>query len=640
MVSVKVNRRRGSGLASTLMVCGVLVALAFAVASSSIAHLTVNSRLENGRVAGDLAESAAASCLARVLKDPRWQGDVEVSLASAPGGWGRVTFSSQKAGLWQVPVSSNNLENSAAVTVNGQQLGPASLRVRAVGSYRGVSRSVTQVIAIPPFRYALSSTGQILSNGGLTVASLDDPALLAGGFDRLLDEQLKAGNLAGNRSGAESVVLNSSPSRPVLVKGCVDSAGSVVVARSARVLGGVNENAAPVPVPRISVEDYDPAERSDVVELESLQQGHLTLDKPTRRQGDLKVASGLELDGGYLYVEGNLDIYGGMTGKGAIFATGDIKIHGLATFGTHNQEAIVARGNIGIEGTGRDQSIFQGVVYTEGDLNAKDVTLVGSMVGNKPNPTGQEGSQIRLDTCHVLYNRQLMESVWNSGFNFDVDGDTGGVGEGSDLLGRFTHAPLEFDTGRGTAAGEPMVQNFLNLKASDFYDADKDEFVSEYSGGKTMKAVVRIPTTVGGYEEFPSLEKAVEVLSKPNHGLPIRLRSSSPAWDSFQHMQRVAPSILQLLLRLGLVTEPPAPPYVDTWDPAVAARLQRALLDNQTILGSRLRTLVNLQIEGYNDYYKKTHKAWMKQGEFGFSLNPNQFLSMSDKIRMLMWSDE
>lgn len=630
MVSVGRNRQRGSGLASTLMVCGVLVALAFAVASSSIAHLTMNSRFENGRVAGDLAESAAASCLAKVLKDTRWQGDVEVSLASAPGGWGRVTFTSQKAGQWDVPVSVNNLENSAAVTINGQQIGPASLRVRAVGRYRGVTRSLTQVIAIPPFRYALSSTGAIVSNGGLTVASLDDPGLLAGGFDRLLDEQLKAGNLAGNRSGAESVVLNSSPSRPVLVKGCVDSAGSVVVAREARVLGGVNENGAPVPVPRIAVDDYDPRERTDVVELDQLQQGHLKLEKPTRRQGDLKVASGLELDGGYLYIDGNLDIYGGLTGKGAIFATGDVKIHGLATFGTHNQEAIVARGNVGIEGTGRDHSIFQGVVYTEGDLNAKDVTLVGSMVGNKPNPTGQEGSRIQLDTCHVLYNRQLMESVWNSGFNFQMEAGDESVGAGEDPLGSL----LMFDVGRGLEDVRPIIQVF-NPKARDFYDPEKDEFQSELQSGKDMKAVVRVPTVNGDYQEFPSLAKAVSVLSQPNHGYPIRVRVNTLLGETSDRLWR-------LLRRYGLpFPEPPPPEFKDTWDPTVVAAMQATQRVNRTFLfGSAMRTWINIQVESYNDYYKRTRKAWMKHGEFGFSLNPNQFLSMSDKIRMLMWSDE
>lgn len=605
------KRQAGGGLASTLMASAVIMTLAFAMASGSIANLTLNSRVENGATAGDLAESAAASCLSQVLRDSQWRGDVEVTLPSAPGGWGRVTFRNEQAGPWGVPVSVNNLDNSAAL----DQLGPNSLRIRAVGQYRGVTRSLTQVIAIPPFRYALASTGQINSRGGLTVASLEDPSLLAGGFDRLLDEQLKAGNMAGNRTGKDSVILQGSPGRPVLVKGRVESTGQVSVSQ-ATVLGGVHENGNPAPVPQIQVNDYDPIDRTDLTTLSDSQSSRLQLDKPTRRQGDLKVTSGLELKGGYLYVDGNLDIYGGLTGKGAIFATGDVKIHGLATFGTNNQEAIMAKGNVGIEGTGRDQSIFQGLIYTEGNLNAKDVTLVGSMVGN-----GSQGSEIQLDTCNLLYNRQMMQNVWNSGFDFNEDlGETIGQGAIDSLL--------LFDVGQGFDHPGQILQKFLP-KASDFYDPARDEFLAERNGGKADKVVVRVPTINGDYQEFSSLKKAVEVLSQPNHGLPIRVRSMSPVQFGLE----------RLFTLLGLPVTPK--PYSNTWEPEVVASLNHSLgLNQDNLLVGAGHTYIGLKVGDFNDYYKKTRKAWMRYGEFGFVLNPNQFLSMSDKMRIMMWSDE
>ena len=406
-------------LANTLVASSVLATLAFTTASLTVSQLTLNSRLGNQKIARELAESAASDCLHQLMLDPDWKGDSHITLATAPGGWGRASFSPSVASQWGIPPSTNHLQGKlpGSSVADGSSLPASSLQLIAVGNYRGQRIRVVQMLLIPPFKYALSSSGAIVSNGGLTVGSVDDPALLANGFGSLPDDLIKAGHLAGNQSGPDSVHLNASPTRPVVIKGDVDSAGAVQKTDDAKVLGGIKENRQPVPLPSIPVHDYDPKDRSDLVKLEDPTQAHLVVKKPVRRQGALKITSGLEMTEGYLYVDGDLDIYGGISGKGAIFATGSIQVHGVSSFAANNQQAIVAGGDVSVEGQGRDRSTFQGVIYTEGNFHAKDITLVGALVGNKANDAEGDGSQMTLDACNLLYNRQVLNNVWSSGFD-------------------------------------------------------------------------------------------------------------------------------------------------------------------------------------------------------------------------------
>ncbi|MFN8612624.1 MAG: hypothetical protein U0931_34110 [Vulcanimicrobiota bacterium] len=620
-------KRRGASLVNTLMVSTLLAGLAFTTASLTISQLAVNSRLENSKIARDLAESAASRMLSEVMSHPEWTGDTEVLLESAPGGWGRASFSSAHAHGWSIPPSTNNLTGLTARSSQAQasrSLPPNSVEVISVGSYRGATSTVSQVIAIPPYRYAMASTGSIQSSGGLTVASVDDPSVLSNGFDSVLDEQLRAGHLAGNLVGPKSVTLEAGPGRPVLVKGGVDSAGSVSLLGGAKVVGSVRQNGQPVPLPDVDVNDYDPKARADVVTTSASSQAHLVVDKPTRQTGNLKVTSGLELTKGYLFVDGNLDIYGGIKGKGAIFATGDVKIHGVSTYGANNQQAIVAKGNVGIDGTDRNHSIFQGVIYTEGDFNAKDVTLVGSLVGNKAkNPDGSGGTDMQLYACNVLYNQQIMDTSWNSGFE---PGQTKNE-DGNILL----DAAVSFDTGSGSRG----ITLEKKPKAANFYDPKTDRF--DYARGvDSPYTTVQIPTMTGGYHEFSSWDEALETLGTPNHGLPIRIVKNPAAGGLLGSL------LGSLGALLGFPPPSTEPVYLQTWDPVGMAMIRDARVNGIYGMGADavFEIVLFAQVTLFDMYYQSTKPRWMKLGDFGFNMNPNKFIQMSDKARRMMWWDE
>lgn len=90
---------------------------------------------------------------------------------------------------------------------------------------------------------------------------------------------------------------------------------------------------------------------------------------------------GLNLNGGVLYVDGDVTVSKGVTGYGALFATGKIKVSGGSNLGSDSLCALVAGGDLTISGAGADKTQFRGLVYSYGELAVSDVTIVGSLVG-------------------------------------------------------------------------------------------------------------------------------------------------------------------------------------------------------------------------------------------------------------------
>jgi hypothetical protein len=110
----------------------------------------------------------------------------------------------------------------------------------------------------------------------------------------------------------------------------------------------------------------------------------------------------LILDGGVLYVEGNLRIQGGLQGHGAVIATGNIEIDGSGTMTGSNGSAILAGGNVRLTGSAGARAQFRGVLYTEGNLNASHTNLAGSVVIN-----ADPGKSVRFDEVGLAESEEL-----------------------------------------------------------------------------------------------------------------------------------------------------------------------------------------------------------------------------------------
>lgn len=109
------------------------------------------------------------------------------------------------------------------------------------------------------------------------------------------------------------------------------------------------------------------------------------------------------LDDAVLYVNGDALIRGGIQGKGAIIVNGDLTLDGASSLQASTQLALVSQGDLRVSGNGRNSSFFQGLIYTEGDFYAEDVTLVGAFAANRQNVSPTEpGSRVRLKDSRLV----------------------------------------------------------------------------------------------------------------------------------------------------------------------------------------------------------------------------------------------
>ncbi|MBI3929233.1 MAG: hypothetical protein HY319_27050 [Armatimonadetes bacterium] len=378
----------GSSFASTLMVGALVLVLAFLMVANAYSHLNFSSRAENSQRAANLAESALSLALERLLDDPAYgtgeEATLEIRHPSAPEDSSAViTFDQAAAARRQLPFSTNNLQGDNSVPAWGDLVLPKeSAHLIATADCGGVKRSAEAVVTFPRYPYVVATSGRFVSDGGLLVARVAEDGTL-------LDSELLPGDLLSNSVDIEAVFLGPD-SR---ITGDVKTAGEVVLDRTSSVEGEVLERSDPGAIPFISVDSYDPKRQGK--EYQVLPNELMTA--PTcsgylRRGGNLQVTDGLYLDGAVLYVDGSLSVEGGVHGRGALFVKGPVQLAGGSSFSSDNQAALVADGDIAIDGDGDETSFFQGMIYSEGNLRASQITLMGSFIANSSEGCGGEAS--------------------------------------------------------------------------------------------------------------------------------------------------------------------------------------------------------------------------------------------------------
>ena len=308
------------------MLAALFVTAGFALATRCMTHMFIKNRLDNLAEARSLAEAAAETVLADLLDTPAMSGGVSFSFAGV-NGTGRATFDIAQARGWGISPSYNNLQGSAEITAYQRQLPPKAVQIVATGQYNGVTVRIESVSYLPPYQYALASSGNITSTGALTVIGVQDPSIVANGVASVPKNLILPGNVAGNGLGSDSLQFDSSAAAPTLISGDAQTCGTVGLGPDTTVLGALKQNSQPVGLPQIDITSYDPAGFDNTVNLSQAVYGsQLSVSGLARNQGDLTISSGgLNLDAGYLYVNGNLEVYGGLTGTGVIFTTGSLK---------------------------------------------------------------------------------------------------------------------------------------------------------------------------------------------------------------------------------------------------------------------------------------------------------------------------
>lgn len=395
------RRRRGQILLMVLLVFLLMMALVTGVAST--AYLVQRSSDEYTRqsTVRNLGDSALATAIAKIRDDSSFGSPVEYQ---DERGKAVVTFDAGHS-------TNNILGDGSKPGVNGSVVPPGTAQLVAEVTYRGRSFSNTVMIGKSPFPYVVASSGAFTSNGSLLLGALRSLTDLQ---DGLAPDDLVKGSLLTNSS--------------LTISGPADVIGDLKTASTAS-LTGVNqrqgkltENAKPEDIPQIRLTDYDPAGKPEIIEYKTAppsRSAKLELSGLARASLPVVLDEGLNLNGGVLYVDGDLTVSKGVTGYGAVFATGKIKVSGGSNLGSDSLCALVAGGDLEIKGAGADKTQFRGLVYSYGALSVSDVTIVGSLVG-----ASTSGRGMTVERANLVYDPEGvaidLDLQW-SGFDGKVD---------------------------------------------------------------------------------------------------------------------------------------------------------------------------------------------------------------------------
>ncbi len=366
--------------------------LLFTAARVSLTHMQVARTVEDREQAKNLAESAVAESMQQILLDEGFGLAGQVVQADASGypnnSLGLVSFRASS----QVPRSTNNLRNN--VTATGGLTTPVPANTVELVGYGRVGEFEHRVQVIfyrPPFPKALTASGRIAVSSSVSVT----------GMDPSIPYPSTSGNLPSNNRLPASLCSNDKSRDPIkpaiylgassFISGDLSACGSIQLASSATVAGEVRQGTSPQPIPNMDLTALisQAGQASGTAMLSGSAPG-LTVSWYNGCDGDLTVNGDIDLkDDGVLWVKGNLTVTGGIKGKGLILVGRNVEVDRGASLSAQNMVALAAGGNVTLDGAGRNKYFLQGLVYSEGDLKARDITVLGSMVVN--GPPGQGG---------------------------------------------------------------------------------------------------------------------------------------------------------------------------------------------------------------------------------------------------------
>lgn len=450
-----------------------MVALSFTLVSLHLFHLNAGTRYSNAQRARNLAESALNRATWMVIQNPdlgtassSLDPNVRVQHQGGPSGsYGLVCFDPAQATAQGVGHSLNNLENDASAAGWDQRVVPGqAVHLVGRGHCGGVDVHLEAIIHVPRYPYALSSSGPIASPGGLLVGSVANAGDAAGGVDQIPPDKLLPGHLATNGLDAGGTAALALQGPDILITGDARAVGSVDRDANVEIRGAVRPFDDPVPLPDIDVASYDPTGRPG---LQNLTAAPALLQGRARWQGTAQVNGDLVLQDALLYVDGDLTVTGGIRGKGAVVVTGTTSILSGSALDSSNAVALVSGDTLTVNGNQRGSSYFQGILYTEGDLIANDITLMGAVIGNS---SGPQGSRLSLRNADII---QVPELTAIS-FTPSIPGATGtsglatgGPGGPGGTTGGFTPTGNYFIDSTGTRKDwfvdiDPRLPNQLN----------------------------------------------------------------------------------------------------------------------------------------------------------------------------------
>jgi len=418
-VLIRVGRSRGASLAAVCVLCAIALFLLLLALDVMINTYRRSARAESYEIAFRYASNAFQLAEAKLRENPEWGKNPATDVLKVPqlasdsaGSEGVVAFTTSTTNKDR-SLSLNRFGMEPAPTATGLNLPENSVHIVAVGTHA----TVEGILAVNPFPFAIASTGPLFSSGPFLVGSLDDPAALDNATD--LQKALKRGSVLSNAAG-NSISFSGGP---VHITGDVVCVGTANVGSSVTVDGEVKENRQPKPIPEFKLSDFDTAAKDGVRILETT---HLTQPEAfegyVRAAGDVQVDGKLDLSEAIVYVDGSLVVRGQLTGRGALFVTGDVTLESTS-LGALDEVALISGGSLRITGKSKEQSRLAGLLVSKGDLSLSGVTVVGAVVA-----AGGPERQLRFDNASVYGSPKGLDFEFDLGWGRTTTFSTSGGG--------------------------------------------------------------------------------------------------------------------------------------------------------------------------------------------------------------------
>lgn len=414
-VSKPRRSRLGLSLPMLLLFIGLAAVLTFAVAARFIARQRYTKELEFGTQARNLAGSGLAEMVAQVRRDNNfgttaatYTVERTVSHPFDPKAGYSLTFDPAKPGH-----SVNNIKGDAPVVTDDGTCPPGAMLLFSTGHCNGYTRVSKALIAVPPYPYAISSSGPIRSRNGITLGSVPHDYDPTKGLD--LSKLTAAEMMTKGQDDAEGAALIIKGKSTIVGK--ARSAGNADVdLTQVEVRGEVipHDKTEDVPVLDLTALDFTSDPSTQTISQSSFSDNK-SLSGLLQWSGDtLKFEKGVDLNGATVRVRGNLVIDGPLTGAGALLVDGNVTIKGGAQLSSDNKVAILSAGSVSITGTGKEASYLQGIVYAAGadGIKLQDTTVVGTVLNaGKDAPMQVERAAVALDSKAAKFE---VERGWDS----------------------------------------------------------------------------------------------------------------------------------------------------------------------------------------------------------------------------------
>lgn len=371
------RRVRGGTLLTVLVVVALATMAAFTVAGASYYNLMASQRLASATAARNLAESVLTQAVARLARDREFGSHAETlridrrTIPDLGEEDGAVVTFDPALGL---PTSTWNVTGEVGTRGwKGATVPRQSVHLMARGVSNGSERIVEALVHFPRFAFTVASTGDLVLDHAMVAAIPNPDDVRRDGSGKIVTppEDMQPGDALSNR---KMFVKNSS-----LVTGDAQAHLEVAVDRNSVVEGELRRPVAPEDIPLIDIATFDPGDREYSVELDAAIDGQ-ELAGVQRASGSLAVNGDLALDNALLYVPGDLTVNGGLRGTGAVFVTGNVLVKGATNLTAADGVALLAGGDLHLQGSSTDRQVFQGLLYSRGNLLVEKITVLGTVI--------------------------------------------------------------------------------------------------------------------------------------------------------------------------------------------------------------------------------------------------------------------